>query len=150
MRFRAENRRSEADLAHIDSRTLLFILRVGGKQISAQLIIESAGVLSLAVGITKRFKIYASTLKKWKSTDQVIAYRPDRSDEDIFPLAQFSERRVELWAKQIIAAVGNGGPAFHFLMVPRKSLGGVSFSHTILNGNRVDTGVFAQAVRCPR
>ncbi len=124
-------------LANIDSRTLLSILQSGGKEISARLVIENTGDLSLAAGVAKRFNIPPSTLHNWKSSGRAIAYRADKSNEDIFPLAQFKEGGVVPWAKQIISAVGNGGPAFHFLMVPRKSLGGVSFSRAILNGNDV-------------
>lgn len=42
------------------------------------------------------------------------------------------------WAETVISKLGNGQPAFHFLMVGRPSLGGVNYSRRILEGVPAD------------
>jgi hypothetical protein len=74
------------------------------------------------------FDIPVSTLHNWKKTGKAIAFRLPGRGEDLFPIAQFSRGAVAPWAAEIVSALGNGEASFHFLCVPRVSLGHASLA----------------------
>lgn len=81
--------------------------------------------------IRQRFGIALSSLHRDNASGRIIAYRPTEKDDFLYPFEQFANGRVEEWAAEVVGAVGNGGPALHFLYVPRKQLGGRSFAQAL-------------------
>lgn len=128
-------RQKAARLKSLGAKTLIKRLRQQGAQASLRLAVENAKALATAAEVSKRLDIPASTLRKWKASNRAIAFRPPCGSRDLFPLAQFSEKAVAPWVSGIIATLGNGAAAFHFLLVPRRSLAGASYSRRLLDGD---------------
>ena len=97
-----------------------------------RLALTNTHALAPAAIVSSRFGIPLSTLRGWKSAEKVIAIKPPGAARELYPLVQFSKKSVAPWAAQIISVLGKGAPAFHFLMVPRKSLSRESYSDRIL------------------
>jgi hypothetical protein len=81
--------------------------------------------------VREKYGIPPSTLHREKDTGKVIAFRPTKQDDFVFPLEQFGPDHVHEWPAIVIQAVGNGAPALHFLYVGRKQLGGESFAEAM-------------------
>jgi hypothetical protein len=88
--------------------------------------------------VTEDFGIPVSTLRYWKKTGRVIAFRAPQATSDFFPVIQFSWKTVAPWAERVIKAVGNDAPAVHFLCVPRKQLDSLSFAEALRKGGSDD------------
>jgi hypothetical protein len=114
---------------------LLKILRQRGALAGVRLALENIDEIASAAVVSTRFRIAPSTLRRWKKAGRAIAFRPLGAKRDFFPVAQFSRKCVASWAESIVSRLGNGAPAFHFLMVRRKALGNVSYSRWILEGH---------------
>jgi hypothetical protein len=89
------------------------LARAAGESISA----EAVGAL-LRVG--------KAAVHKAKDEGRLLAYREPGKRSFRFPVFQFEGAAVAPWVCEVIARVGNGFAALHFLTVERKSLQGMS------------------------
>ncbi len=119
----------QKDLAQLTARPdwLRGQLTLRGDAITAELLVSNRDHVAGTAYVCETFGIPRSTLHREKDAGKVIAYRPRKDAEFVFPLEQFAEGGVLPWAEDIVAALGNGAPAVHFLYVPREQLGGQSF-----------------------
>jgi hypothetical protein len=136
MSLRSKPALESPDFSKAGVQSLLKTLRRRGEIVTLRLALENARVVAPASIVSKRFNIPVSTLHAWKRGGRAIAFRLPAAKRDLFPLAQFSDGEVAPWAKSIVAFLGNGLPAFHFLMVGRKSQNGANYSQRILEFSR--------------
>jgi hypothetical protein len=136
MAIRSKSTRESPDISKAGVRSLLENLRRRGELVAVRLALENAQVVAPASIVSKRYNIPISTLHGWKRDGRAIAFRLPAAKRDLFPLAQFSDGEVAPWARSIVAFLGNGMPAFHFLMVGRRSQTGASYSRRVLEFSR--------------
>jgi hypothetical protein len=120
-------------------------LSLRGDAITAELLVKNRDSVAGTAYVCETFGIPRSTLHREKDAGKVIAYRPRKDAEFVFPLEQFEKGGALPWAAEIVEAVGNGAPAIHFLYVPREQLGGVSFADTLHAVDGPDTREIMQA-----
>jgi len=120
----------QKDLAQLTARPdwLRGQLSLRGDAITAELLVNNRDNVAGTAYVCEAFGIPRSTLHREKDAGRVIAFRPGKEGEFVFPLEQFEKGGVLPWAADIVEAVGNGAPAVHFLYVPREQLGGQSFA----------------------
>lgn len=135
------------ELAKADASSLLRIIRQRSAFLGARLTLQNVDAVASAADISERFNIPLSTLRRWKKAGRVVAFRPKNAKRDLFPLAQFSRKSVAPWAEKIISQLGNGMPAFHFLVVRRRSLGNVSYSRRALDGHASTAKMIEEGLR---
>jgi hypothetical protein len=130
----------QKELAHLSARPdwLRDQLVLRGDTITAELLVNNRDHVAGTAYVCETFGIPRSTLHREKDAGKVIAYRPRKDAEFVFPLEQFAEGGVLPWAADIVAAVDNGAPAIHFLYVRREQLGGVSFATALRGAERHD------------
>lgn len=116
-------------------------LNLRGDAITAELLVNNRDNVAGTAYVCETFGIPRSTLHREKDAGTVIAYRPRKDAEFVFPLEQFIEGGVQSWAADIVAAVGNGAPAIHSLYIPRKQLDGASLGTLLRTGGRGDIPV---------
>lgn len=109
-----------------------------GDAITAELLGGNRDYVAGAAYVCETFGLPRSTLHREKDAGKVIAYRPNKSADFVFPLEQFEKGGVYPWAEGIVDAVGNGAPAIHFLYVPREQLEGLSFGSALRDNQRPD------------
>jgi hypothetical protein len=86
------------------------------------------GAVVSAEGMVKRLGYSSkSGVHKAKVEDRILAFRLPAGTSDLFPTFQAKKGEVRSWIPRLLAAVGNGFPAVHFLGVPRRSLEGSSY-----------------------
>lgn len=110
---------------------LRFHLHQKGDAILLRLLQANLDHLGSSSVVRDKFRVATSTLHREKDAGRVIAYRPGAQADFVFPLEQFAPDLIQKWPAAIIAAVGNGGPALHFLYVSREQLGHQSFAEAL-------------------
>jgi hypothetical protein len=106
-------------------------LELQGEVLLVQLLKANWEHLGGSAFVTRKFGIPRSTLHREKDAGTVIAFRPGKEDDFVFPLEQFEPGGIQGWADAVVRAVGNGAPALHFLYVPRKQLENESFAEAL-------------------
>jgi hypothetical protein len=137
----------QKDLAQLTARPdwLRGQLTLRGDAITAELLVNNRDHVAGTAYVCETFGIPKSTLHREKDEGKVIAYRPRRDAEFVFPLEQFEKGGAKPWAADIVNAISNGAPSIHFLYVPREQLGGVSFADTLRETDGPDTREIMQA-----
>ncbi len=120
-------------------------LSLRGDAITAELLVNNRDNVAGTAYVCETFGIPRSTLHREKDSGGLIAYRPRKDAEFVFPLEQFEKGGALPWAADIVEAVGNGAPAIHFLYVPREQLEGVSFAEALRATGGHDTLKIMQA-----
>jgi len=130
----------QKDLAQLTARPdwLRGQLNLRGDAITAELLVNNRDHVAGTAYVCETFGIPRSTLHREKDAGKVIAFRPGKEGEFVFPLEQFEKGGVLTWAADIVEAVGNGAPAIHFLYVPREQLGGQSFGAALRDSKEHD------------
>jgi hypothetical protein len=119
-------------------------LERAGERLVARLLQANRPYVGTADEIATRLGISISTLRRLRAEGRVIYSRAKGGAEDLYPLEQFAAGATHSWAAEVIATVGNGAPAIHFLYVARRSLGDRSFAE-LLRGDAA--GVVPSLVR---
>ena len=107
--------------AKLSPQLLVSALQARGHQQAASWLVKlepSIGVqeVMLQIGMSK------SGVHKAKVQNHLLALRLAGRNADRFPLFQFKEGEVREWVPKLLAVLGNGLGAAHFLAVPRKHL----------------------------
>ena len=102
-------------------------LEIQGQAVLAGLIKDNWRRIGTTSDVIEKFGFSNSNLHRLKDDGKVICYRPEGEQEFLFPLDQFDHRIVQAWAADVVAALGNGSGAFHFIFVPRTDLSNRSF-----------------------
>lgn len=112
------------------------LLRESGETLVLGLLKANRKHTGSSADVRQRFSISIFTLQQGRDADLVIAYCPPGEVDFIFPLEQFKRAGYHDWARAVIAAVGNGAPALHFIYTVRKSLAGLSFAEALRDGRQ--------------
>ena len=125
------------DLLRVTMERILESDRVNAKVLTAFLENRAAsknGSLAAAAGeaisaeaVGTILRIGKAAVHKAKDEGRLLAYQEPGKRFFLFPIFQFDGGVVAGWVPELIAVVGNGFAALHFLTVERKSLKGISF-----------------------
>ncbi|MBC8002766.1 MAG: hypothetical protein H7X97_09275 [Opitutaceae bacterium] len=109
------------------------LLNVRGLDGSARLVRE-CGQTWTSEQVAARLNISRQAVHERKQQNRLLAFTLPVSRGDRYPVWQFRGRHVRSWVPEIVAELGNGFAALHFLLVARKSLGGRRYLDLALSG----------------
>ena len=90
-------------------------------------IAHAAGESLSAETVGVRLRLSGAAIRDAINGGRLLAYRHPGKRTFVFPAFQFEGTTVAPWIPEVVASVGNGFAALHFLTVARKSLANDSF-----------------------
>jgi hypothetical protein len=142
---RMAERRLESS-ADVPIGELELILNVRGLDRSERLARE-CGQTWTSEQVATHLNITRQAVHERKQQDRLLAFTLPVSRGDRYPVWQFRGRHVRSWVPEIVAELGNGFAALHFLLVARKSLGGRRYLDLALSGKEEIIAKMLKVVR---
>lgn len=91
-----------------------------------------AGATISSNSVAERLGIGTAAVQRARVNGSLLGYRLPGEGVYRFPVFQFDGPSVVTWVPEVMALIGNGFAALHFLTVERKSLSGSSFLGRIM------------------
>lgn len=110
------------------------LLKVRGLDISERLVRECGNTWT-SEQVASHLNVTRQAVHERKKQNRLLAFTLPVSRGDRYPVWQFRGRHVRSWVPEIVAELGNGFAALHFLLVARKSLDGQRYLDLALSGN---------------
>lgn len=102
----------------------LLVLRGAGKAFEFA---ERIGDIVTTEGATKILGLSKSGVHKAKTENRLLAFQLPNQALDLFPVFQVEKGKVLPWIPKLLATIGNGFPAVHFLVARRNHLAATSY-----------------------